>query len=134
MSNNENRLAIVLGSLDFVYLMASLILINPQIYFDTAKNIFSSGYGAAGVVYAFGIIFPILAKIIKGDVPRNKLLRIADVAALIFAFLDLFGLLIYFEWKVGNWVGWISYVMAVLTAAPSFFSIILGAREYVSEN
>lgn len=135
MSNNkrENHLAIVLGSLDFVYLAASLILINPQIYFDSTHAAFSGGYAASGVVYAFGIIFPIWARLIKGDVPNNKLLRIADISALVFAILDLLGILVYFILDVGGWVAWLSYIMALLTSAPSIFSIILSAREYVSD-
>lgn len=132
-NKNENHQAIVLGTLEFLYLFASLILINPHLYRDDQSGVFTGGYAASAVVYVFGIIFPFFSKLIKGDVPDNKFLRFADIAALVFAILSFCGILIYYFWHAGNWIAWISYVTAVLTSGPSLFSIILAAREYVNK-
>lgn len=132
-NKNENHQAIVLGSIDFVYLFASLILINPALYRDSQSGTFIGAYGASAIVYAFGVIFPLWSRLIKGDVPENRLLRIADISALVFAVLSFCGILIYYIWNVGNGMAWFSYIMAVLTAGPSIFSVILAAREYINK-
>lgn len=135
MSANKkgNNHAIVLGTLDFLYLFTSLVLINPYFYSDSQSGAITGGYAASAIVYAFGIIFPFCSRLIKGDIPDNKLLRIADIAALVLAIFSFCGILIYFIWHAGNWVAWLSYVMAGLTSGPSFFSIILAAREYINK-
>lgn len=132
-NKNENHQAIVLGTLDFLYLFASLVLINPYFYRDNNTGLITWGYAASAIVYSFGIIFPFFSRLLKGDVPDNKLLRIADIAALVFSMLSLCGILIYYIWHTGNWVAWFSYIVAGLTAFPSFFSIILAAREYINK-
>lgn len=133
VNKNENHQAIVLGTIDFVYLFASLILINPDLYRDSQSSTFISAYGTSAIVYAFGVIFPLWSRLIKGDVPENRLLRITDMSALVFAILSFCGILIYYIWNVGNWMVWLSYIMAVLTAGPSIFSVILAAREYINK-
>ena len=133
VNKNENHQAIVLGTIDFVYLFASLILINPDLYRDSQSGTFIGAYGTSAIVYAFGVIFPLWSRLIKGDVPENRLLRITDISALVFAVLSFCGILIYYIWNVGNWVVWLSYIMAVLTAGPSIFSVILAAREYINK-
>ena len=133
VNKNENHQAIVLGTIDFVYLFASLILINPDLYRDSQSGTFISAYGTSAIVYAFGVIFPLWSRLIKGDVPENRLLRITDMSALVFAILSFCGILIYYIWNVGNWMVWLSYIMAVLTAGPSIFSVILAAREYINK-
>ena len=133
VNKNENHQAIVLGTIDFVYLFASLILINPDLYRDSQSGTFISAYGTSAIVYAFGVIFPLWSRLILGDVPENRLLRITDMSALVFAILSFCGILIYYIWNVGNWMVWLSYIMAVLTAGPSIFSVILAAREYINK-
>lgn len=132
-NKNENHQAVVLGTIDFMYLFAALILINPHLYYVSQSSTFNGGYGASAIVYAFGIIFPIWSRLIKGDVPENRLLRIADILALIFAILSFGGILIYYFLHTGNWMAWFSYIMAVLTTGPSLFSVILAAREYINK-
>ena len=131
-NKNETNQAIALGALDFLYLFASLVLINPYHYRDS-QNLITWGYGASAIVYSFGIIFPFISRLYKGDVPGNKLLRIADIVALLLSILSLCGVLIYYVWSTPNWVAWISYIAAGLTCVPSFFSIILAAREYINK-
>lgn len=133
LANNNKHQAIILSSIDFLYLFASLVLINPSLYRDAQSSTFVGAYCASAIVYAFGVIFPFWSRLIKGDVPENKLLRIADILAFVFAALSLCGVLMYFIWHVGNWMAWFSYIMAVLTAVPSFFSVILAAREYIGK-
>ena len=134
MSNNKNevRQAIVIGVLDFLYLFASLILINPSLYVDEESGRFISAYGTSAVVYALGVLFPLLSRLIKGDVSENILLRIADILVLISSVLSICSILIYYIWSEQNkWV-YFSYIMAILTALPSLFSAILAAREYIA--
>lgn len=131
---NKNQLAIVLGILDFIYLFASIILINPGLYLDTENGTYMFGYGTSALVYTFGIIFPFLAKVIKGDKPDSHFLRAADIFALAFAVLSFCGILIYYIWHAENWVAWFSYIMALLTSGPSLFSVILSAREYINKD
>ncbi len=133
VNKNENHQAIVLGTIDFVYLFASLILINPDLYRDSQSGMFIGAYGTSAIVYAFGVIFPLWSRLIKGDVPENRLLRITDILALVFAILSFCGILIYYILNVGNWMVWLSYIMAVLTAGPSIFSVILATREYINK-
>lgn len=129
-NKKETNRAIALGALDFLYLFASLVLINPQHYRDS-QNLIAWGYGASAIVYSFGIICPFISRLFKGDIPDNKYLRIADIISLLFSIISLCGVLIYYVLTTPNWVAWLSYIAAGITCVPSFFSVVFAAREYI---
>lgn len=131
IDDKEKQKAIALAGLDFLYLLLSLVLIHPDIYIDSQGARYTGGYAAAAIVYALGIFYPLLSKLIKGEAAKRKMSRVADIIS----FLGLIGLAstiaIYFVLEAENWFVWASYVSAVLSGAPSLFSLLIVAREYI---
>lgn len=130
-NKNEKTRDIVLGAIDFLYSFSALVLINPSLYYDSATQTYTGGYTASAIVFVFGIICPIFSRLIKGDIPKNKLLRIADALALLFSILAFCGIMLYSILKTGSWVIWASYILAALASGSSLFSLILALREYM---
>ena len=130
-NGNDNQRVIVLSFFDFVYLFISLVLLHPDIYYNVELECFEGGYTAATIVYLLGILYPLLSKFITGTGEDDKLLRIADIATLAFGLLSLCAIIVRYALSVGNWIVWFAYAMAVLTAAPSLFSLIRASRRYI---
>lgn len=132
MSNNRNvnSQAVALGIINFIYLFASLFFTNPSLYqLETGE--FSNGFGAAAVVYALGIFYPLLSKLMTGDSPEDIILRVTDIASGVFIILEIVAVVFYYFHSSESWIAWLAFIMAVLSALPSLFSFILASREYI---
>lgn len=129
--------SIALSAVEFVYLFLSLVFIWPKNYLlenpNGGDSSYSTGFGAATIVYAFGILYPLVTRFLKGEVSANKRIRKANIAILSLAFLSICTCVIYMNiWK-NEMLVWLTYGLAVFTAAPSLFSFVVSAREYINE-
>lgn len=132
--DREKQRAIALAVLDFLYLLLSLVLINPNIYFDVPSQRFAGGYAAVAIVYALSIFYPLMAKLIKGDAAKRKVSRVADVVSFLSLIALAATLAVYYVLDAENWAAWLSYAFAMSSGVPSLFSLVVAAREYIVLN
>lgn len=131
VSDKEKQKVIALAGLDFLYLLLSLVLIHPNIYIDSAGERFTGGYAAAAIVYALGIFYPLMSKLIKGEAAKRKASRVADLISFAALIALAATVTIYFVFESENWVVCLSYASAVISGIPSLFTLIIAAREYI---
>lgn len=131
IEDKEKQKAIVLALLDFLYLLLSLVLIYPGTYLNNTGDRFVGGFAAAASVYALGILYPVIAKLIKGEAARPRLSRVADIVGMLCSVLTVLFVVIYFTMDAHNWTVWAAYVAAGFAGAPSLFSLVVTAKEYI---
>lgn len=131
VEDKEKQRAIALAGLDFLYLLLSLVLIHPKIYFDSTSGRYTGEYAAVAIVYALGIFYPLMAKLIKGEAATRKVSRVADIISFLCLIALSLSLAIYFVLATDNWVVCLSYAFAMFSGGPSLFSIVIAAREYI---
>lgn len=125
--------SIALSAVEFIYLFLSLVLIYPTSYFDPTEKVFSTGFCASTVVYAFGILYPLITRFIKGEISADKRIRIANIVIMTFALLSIALVTLYYlDVLKYSFVVWFAYGTSLFTAAPSLFSFVVSAREYIN--
>ena len=130
---NKNN-AIVLAIINFIYLMLSVILLVPTMYWESTANLFSGAYGAASAVYSLGILYSFFEKALTvSDILEDKIQRITHIGQVILAILNIGSVSSYYIiWKCSTMI-WVAYVCLVLTAALSLFQAARSALDYIND-
>lgn len=134
-NTNGKNIAIVLAFINFVYLIASVMLLAPNTYLDNSTGLVGNAYGVASAIYSVGILYSFFDRAFSFDSAFDtKKKRIVGVLEISFAVINIVSILAYYFFCASIIIINIGYSCVFLTAGLALFQAVGSALDFIDQD